>query len=191
VGWPLIRTDAYHAIRSTAAHLAQIGRKRIAFFGYRVGEPTFQGVDVDHFGFVMGLLENGVRADLSLELRFVDDANGSGVGQSQLDQMGKWIAERPELDGICCCHDHLAISAMAILKRLGRRIPEDVAVTGRGNFGQYLGLQATELTTVDPNSREFGRKFCEMIVAIRSDPADVPPFTEIEGQLIIGRSTTG
>jgi DNA-binding LacI/PurR family transcriptional regulator len=191
VGWPLIRTEAYHAIHSTAAHLAQIGRKRIAYFGYSNSEPTFQGVDVDHFGFVMGLLENGIRADLSLELRLESDPNGSSIKQSQLDRMVKWIAEHPELDGICCCHDHLAISTMATLKRLGRRVPEDVAVTGRGNFGQYLGFDVRDLTTVDPNSKEFGRKFCEIIVAIRSGRADLPPFTEIKGELVVGRSTTG
>jgi DNA-binding LacI/PurR family transcriptional regulator len=80
---------------------------------------------------------------------------------------------------------------MGILKGLGRRVPEDVAVTGRGNFGQYLGLDVSELTTVDSNSKEFGRKFCEMIVAIRSGQKNVTPFTEIKGQLVIGRSTAG
>jgi LacI family transcriptional regulator len=191
LGWPLIRTDAYHAMCSTASHLAEIGRKRIAFFGYRLGEPTFQGVEVDHFGFVMGLLQHGIQADLSLKFMLENDATTTTISQSQVDLMTAWLAEHDDLDGICCVHDHLAISAMTILKSLGRRVPEDVAVTGRGNFSQYLGFDVSELTTVDSNSKEFGRKFCEIIAAIRSGEKNVPPFTEIKGQLIIGRSTTG
>jgi len=191
MGWPLIRTDAYDAMYSTAAHLAQIGRKRIAFLGYNMAEPTFQGVDVDHFGFVMGLLQHGIHADISLKLLLDNEASASSIGQSQLDRMETWIAEHDDLDGICCVHDDLAIAAMAILKRLGRRVPEDVAVTGRGHFGQYLGVDEAELTTVDSNPKEFGHKFCEMIVAIRSGQTILPPFTEIKGRLIIGRSTTG
>jgi DNA-binding LacI/PurR family transcriptional regulator len=191
MGWPLIRTDAYHAMFTTASHLAKIGRKRVAFLGYKAPvEPAFQGVNVDHFGFMMGLLENKVSADPALELLLDCQGGMNPIGQPEFDQLSNWFSQRPEVDGVCCCHDLIAISVMAALKQQGRRIPEDVAVTGRGNFGYYLGFDASELTTIDTNPKEFGRHFCEMITAMHSGQQSIPQFTDIKGQLIIGRSTT-
>jgi DNA-binding LacI/PurR family transcriptional regulator len=190
-GWPLIRTDAYHAMFTTGAHLAKIGRKRIAFLGFKaMSEPAFQGVNVDKIGFLMGLLENNIHADTSLELLLDSQECVGAIAHEDLELMRKWFSSHPELDGVCCSHDLLAVSVIAVLKQQGRRVPEDVAVTGRGNFGYFLGFDANELTTIDTNSREFGRHFCDMITAIRAGQRSIPPFTDIKGQLIIGRSTT-
>jgi DNA-binding LacI/PurR family transcriptional regulator len=191
MGWPLIRTDAYHAMFTTTAHLAKIGRKRIAFVGYKAPpEPAFQGINVDNLGFRMGLLENNLHTDASLELLLDCQEGLNLMGQTQFDSMSKWFSEHPDLDGVCCCHDLIASTAMAALRQQGRRIPEDVAVTGRGNFGCYLGFDLSELTTIDMNSKEFGRVFFEMVTAMSFGQSSIPPFTEIKGRLIIGRSST-
>lgn len=196
MGWPVIRTNARQAMQVAAAHLAEIGRKQIAFFTMHSG-PATQFTDTDYLGFVTGLIESGVKVDGALKLLCggsdtYHDPTGISAPSARLIQsdMEKFFRTHRQVDAVCCGHDYLANMAINVLKQMGRRVPEDVAVAGRGNYARFMGLEPDELTTIDVMTREFGRHFCRMAAARRSgEKVELPPVTEIPGQLIVGRST--
>jgi len=195
-GWPVIRTDAYGSMHIAATHMAQIGRRRIALIAFRT-QPGTYFTEVDRLGYVMGLIENNVPVDISLQLlcggmETYYDKTGISASQGERiqHQMEQFFVAHPQIDAICCGHDYLAIMAIRVLNQLNRRVPQDVAVIGRGNYAQYMGISPGDLTTVDGTKIEFGRHFCQMILAHRTDgKAEFPPVTEIPGRLVLGRST--
>ena len=53
--------------------------------------------------------------------------------ESGYDAAQKLMEQAPDTDGIFCATDTIAIGAMQYLKGIGKRIPEDVAITGIGH----------------------------------------------------------
>ncbi|MEQ3549602.1 substrate-binding domain-containing protein [Pseudonocardia nematodicida] len=61
------------------------------------------------------------------------------------------LAAGPEIDALVCADDLLAIGVMAGLRRMGVRVPDDVAVTGWDNVPDGAYLHPT-LTTLEPHA---------------------------------------
>ena len=73
---------------------------------------------------------------------------------------------------ICCSNDHLAYGALRCLNDMGLRVPQDMSLTGMGNFpvGHEYGIGAQsdetklELTTVGFPLYELGRRAVELLL---------------------------
>jgi LacI family transcriptional regulator len=196
-GWPMIRTDGYHCMHLLASHLAGIGRKRIAFCGFGPNPMSnSRETQMGHYGFLMGLLEHGIVPNpherLLLPQSPMDDAESIRSKVEQRQRIAAWLGKHPHFDAVCCTHDQEALMVLDVLKKLGRRVPDDVAVTGTGNLARFLGIGPHELTTVDANMAEFGRQFYRMVLEMRGGGLGaVPPAVDVRGKLLIGRSTAG
>lgn len=57
--------------------------------------------------------------------------------------------EYPEMDGLLCVNDSIAIGAMYALQDLGKRIPEDVSIIGEDN-SESCDACRPKLTSMDP-----------------------------------------
>jgi LacI family transcriptional regulator len=60
------------------------------------------------------------------------------------------------VDAVVCGSDQLAAGVSAALREAGRRIPDDVAVTGHDNWAVFALEADPPLTTVDMNLEELG-----------------------------------
>jgi LacI family transcriptional regulator len=196
-GWPMIRTDGYYCMHLLASHLADIGRKRIAFCGFAPNPmSSSRETQMGHYGFLMGLLEHGIVPNPNEMLLLSQLPMGEPESvRSKLElrqRIAAWLGKHPQFDAVCCTHDQEALMVLDVLKKLGRRVPEDVAVTGTGNLARFLGIGPHELTTVDANMAEFGRQFSRRMLDSRSGAAAAaPPAIDVRGKLLIGRSTAG
>ena len=81
------------------------------------------------------------------------------------------LRQHPEIDGIVCASDQIARGVLDTLRDLGRSVPDDVAVIGYDNW-QVLATNARpELTTIDNNLEELGRRAARRIFdAIDGEP---------------------
>ena len=88
----------------------------------------------------------------------------------------KLLQERPELDGIVCATDTGAIGAIRAVKELGKRVPEDVSVTGIGD-SWACEVMEPGLTTAHYYYEESGIEAARMLLAIL-DPKEPSPVRQ-------------
>ena len=69
----------------------------------------------------------------------------------------------PELDGIFCVTDTVAMGAMVGVKKLNLRVPEDVAVVG---FSNWFMSQVVDppLSSVSQPSLEMGKRAADLLL---------------------------
>ena len=141
------------AVNTRIASLFDNARVPVVLFDCDVVSPparsAYDRVGVDNFdaGRRVGwhLAEMGARAVLccaspnspeSVRSRFAGVRAAFGGAQllesapTDVARFRRALREHPEIDAVVCQNDVYAVSAMACLRRLGRRIPEDVMVAG-------------------------------------------------------------
>jgi len=94
------------------------------------------------------------------------------------------IDHRPGIDAVFAASDLMAAGALHALRRLGRRVPYDVAVIG---FDDLPSAQQTEprLTTVRQPVDAMGTRMVSEILAQIADPGREPSHVVLDTQLIL------
>jgi DNA-binding LacI/PurR family transcriptional regulator len=97
------------------------------------------------------------------------------------------IDHRPGIDAVFAASDLMAAGALHALRRLGRRVPDDVAVIG---FDDLATAQQTDrqLTTVRQPVAAMGTCMVSEILAQIADPSRAPSRVVLGTELILGRS---
>ena len=106
--------------RLATEHMLTLGRRRIAF----LGDAELPEVMHRREGYWQALRAAGLTPDPALELPAPFEV--SMARQQMMDFFG---AHR-EIDAVVACSDLLALQSLQVLRALGRRVPEDVAVMG-------------------------------------------------------------
>ncbi|EST39074.1 hypothetical protein N566_04015 [Streptomycetaceae bacterium MP113-05] len=155
------------------------GLRRLAFVGSTPdspdGEARFRGFQAAHREAGLRVPE---RPDVRAELT---QAEGRRAVGGLLATGG----DRPE--GVVFANDQMAVGALTELRRLGVRVPEDLAVVGFD--GIPLGqLVAPALTTVRQPMRRLGEKAVELLVARLEDRRAEPVSVVLPVSVIRRRS---
>lgn len=164
------------------AHLASIGRSRLAFLGVPCHDLDDDEAVERLAGFRDACADSGSSAvvaelpgDFSEEsgyeetVRLIDAAAGSGA----------------PVDGLFAAGDLMAIGAMRALAERGLRVPEDVAVVGYDDL--FVSAFTTPaLTTVSQHIAESGRALARGLVAMIE--GGTPSETVIPVELVRRRS---
>lgn len=77
---------------------------------------------------------------------------------------GEMLTRRPDVDGVVCSSDGVAIGMIAGLRRLGRRVPDDVAVVGFGDHEVCRHLDPA-LTTIGFNAPSLGVEIGKVLLS--------------------------
>ncbi len=83
--------------------------------------------------------------------------------ESGYDAAQRLFTQAPELDGIVCATDTIAIGAMQYLKGTGRRIPQDVGITGIGH-SRMTEIVEPHLTTTHLFYKSTGIEGADMLI---------------------------
>ncbi|MEV5594267.1 LacI family DNA-binding transcriptional regulator [Streptomyces sp. NPDC052496] len=159
-----VRADSVTGAAAAVRHLAETGRRRIAF----VNGPA-DTVPGHHraLGYRTGLESCGIELDptLTATTDFTVEA-GAAALHGLLDA-------RPDLDAVFCANDQLALGGSQALHSRGLSIPGDVAVVG---MDDTLLARAgwPPLTSVDLGSAERGRIAAQMMLDRLREPAGAP-----------------
>ena len=117
-----IRIDDRKGGYLAAKHLLDQGHRRIAFVSPSTRYP---GVMQERFqGFCQALQEQGLTFPEEDQFTITDTLYERGM------DVGEAIAARPEITAVAAMADVLALGVMEGLRQGGRRVPEDVSVTG-------------------------------------------------------------
>lgn len=188
--WPSVQTDTYYGSYIAVRHLCDLGRKRIAYLTY----PSSHGSEA-RVGLYRAIAEFGLTGVNVLEYTLPDNlylqANGWADSQMLRRVLSTWLDQNPDVDAICCAHDHIAAAAWAVLREKGRRVPEDVAIVGTGNMSEYFGLSAGELTTVDTRVNDAAAEMLRILTQSEDEPRAGVESLTIKPRLVIGYSSVG
>jgi len=112
-----------------------------------------------------GFSEVSPESSLVFETERVDVESGANIVGEILDKL-------PNVDGIACAADTLAIGVMQELKRRGKQVPAQVQVIG---FDDQPLMDALGLTTIHQPMQQFGAWAAESILAmIKNGNAERP-----------------
>lgn len=99
----------------------------------------------------------------------------------------KALEERPETTGIIAVNDAMAIGAMRAIRRMGKRVPEDVAVVGFDDIS-WATYSDPPLTTVKVATVEMGRLAGRLLLEQLNGSLSMISRTRVATQLVVRRS---
>ncbi|WP_433291341.1 LacI family DNA-binding transcriptional regulator [Actinoplanes sp. CA-030573] len=164
--------------RLAADHLLTVGRRRIA---------VITGPEHHHSA--------RVRADAVAERLSTSDAtlvvpplHGEWSEAWGRQAAGLLLARSPEVDALICGSDQIARGAADALREAGRRVPQDVALTGFDNWDVIALASRPPLTSIDMDLEGLGRTAAELLLkAIEGNPC--PGVHPHPAKLVIRDST--
>jgi len=133
-------------VELVAAHLLTLGRRRIAVVG------SSSRADRWTEACARGLRAAGLRVDTEAVVR-VDAPDGLLGG---VEAVARLMHVGTGVDAIVCHNDALAAGAVSALRRRGARVPQDVAVVGRGDTESAVFATPT-LTSVSLDLPQLAR----------------------------------
>jgi LacI family transcriptional regulator len=99
--------------------------------------------------------------------------------------------ENGQPTAIFSANDHMAIEAIKSLKRLGFRVPDDVAVCGIDNIPEGMVVEPS-LTTVDIDAQTIGRTHARLLLdRLTSDEPITERRVTTPSKLVVRDSTRG
>lgn len=170
------------ASAAMVAHLLAAGFRRLAFVGGDASRDT-RGAD--------------------RRRGFCDAVTAHGLGPPRLAEVGpppitvreggaalrRLLARWPDTDAVMCVSDLSAFGALSEARRMGLRVPQDVAIAG---FGAFDVAEASEprITTIDVGAEEIGRLAAATVLRALADPGAAPARLTVDFR-IMPRATTG
>lgn len=122
----------------------------------------------------------------------MEDASLAAEGSFQVEA-GRYAAEEllrrhPEMDGLLCATDDIAVGAILYLKHQGKRVPEDIRVAGFGDT-QVAQIVEPNLTTVHYYYKTSGEEAARLLLDLLE--AEKPVYREMKmGYEIIERASS-
>lgn len=162
-GAPIDMAVGFHHAQvgaSAASHLVQRGRKRLLFLGARLQE--------DHRAAqrARGFVETARSApEVSAEIIQHPAPATAEVGAMLLAAA---LRRLPDVDGIACSNDHVALGAIFECQRLGVAVPERLSVVGFGDLS-FSAACNPSMTTIRPPGDLIGREAARLIMARLAD----------------------
>ncbi len=156
---PYVGVDDLLVGRMATEHLIKTGCKRI---GHIMGPPMSPG-QMRFQGYKDALEEAGLPFREKYVVTPVDAGPRSFHHGFEATQ--RLLSEKPQIDGIFCFNDPMAIGAIEAVLAAKLRIPRDVAIIGVGNhpLGQALRIP---LSTVDQDAKALGEKSAKAVLTL-------------------------
>ncbi len=168
-----VTTDDVLGARQAVDYLLNSGRRRIAYLG---GPAQLEGYQNRLRGYREALQAAQIPYDEQL---IVHSDHGARAGDMEV--IANFLKKlQPLPDGIFASNDLLAILAMKSLKRMGLKIPEDIAIVGYGN-SPFSTIYEPALSTVFQPAFEMGEQATQLLIErIESSDNESPlPFQDL------------
>ncbi|MBD2899256.1 LacI family DNA-binding transcriptional regulator [Spirillospora sp. NPDC000708] len=161
--------------REAVAHLIAGGRRRIA----TIAGPQDMGVGIDRLA---GYREALGEAGLPEYVAFGDFGEATGISAAE-----RLLAGEPAVDAVFAASDPMALGTLRVLRRLGRRVPDDVAVIGFDDSAA-APLADPPLSSVHQSPEEMGVAMARLLVSRIRGEAVADPVVIMRPHLVLRES---
>jgi LacI family transcriptional regulator len=185
-GISVVAVDNYDGAKQAVQHLLQQGRRKI---GILTGPMAWWEARERYRGWQEALEEAGLEPSPSLVVKSDD---WSAVNGEQ--GMHALLAQVPEIDAVFASNDQIALGALGIAHRVGRKVPQELAIVGFDNTPES-GFFWPPLTTIYQQLVNVGRiavkNLNDIIQASRMNQEPLQPTcTMLKPELIIRASSS-
>jgi LacI family transcriptional regulator len=151
---PFVGSDDLVGGRLATDHLIELGHRRI---GHLAGKPTVSTGVMRRRGYLAALVARGLTADprLVVESGYTEDG-GARAAERLLS-----LPDRPT--AIFAVTDMTAVGAYGVARRMGLRIPEELAIVGYNDIPLATRMVPT-LTTVHVPIHDFGAAAARLLL---------------------------
>lgn len=154
-GVSIVSVDNRAGAKLAVGHLLAQGRRRV---GILTGPLTWWEARERLSGWQESLAEAGIETSPS----WVVEGDWSPTSGERA--MQTLLAQAPEIDALFACNDQMALGALGVLFRAGRRIPQDIALVGFDNTPESAFF-LPPLTTIHQQVIEIGRQAVQELYA--------------------------
>jgi len=172
----------FDAMGLIVKHLADQGRSKLGFVG---ASP-----DTDTRGNERRLGAHAAARELGLQ-EVVDIQ--TGPAPATMTASARAIEQHrdklDQLDALICVSDPVAFGAISALEGMGLRVPQDIAVSGFGNF-EISQISRPTITTVEVGAAEIGKMIgAKVVEALGANEPDTMHRLCLEPSLAVREST--
>ena len=176
-----VDTDNRLGAEMATAHLVSLGRTRIATISGDLDMPAAR----DRLaGYRDALAAAGIAPDPTLE-----EVGGFVPDRAQM-AMERLLINHPDVHAVFVSSDLMASAAVEVLRRSGKRIPEDVAVIGFDDT-PVAGATRPALSSIRQPIEAMGAETVNLLLRTMADPAAAPVQTILATELVVRESTAG
>jgi DNA-binding LacI/PurR family transcriptional regulator len=171
---PFVGVDAVGGVAAAVRHLVGSGRRRIA----HLAGPQDMPAGIDRLaGYRSAMSEAKLRQAVAV---------GDFTGASGETAMRQLVDDDPDLDAVVVASDLMAHGALRTLRKMGRRVPDDVAVIGFDDVDLCLYTDPA-LTTIRQPITEMGRTLVRQILRL-SAGEEIQPSLVLPTSLVLRES---
>ena len=147
-----------------AIHLIENGHRDIAYVEY--DRPDMQALIAERFMGFKNALDNK-DIPFQADKRITTFHNNMTILSERIHSLFK---KHPDITAIFCHDDYLALDVIAVLGKLGKKIPEDVSVIAPGDVLNYGEPHVPQISTMKINTDYMGKAAGELMLSrIRND----------------------
>lgn len=171
---PYVDNDNVDGGRQAAKHLRERGRRRVA----TIAGPQDMSAGRDRL--------EGFRKGMGREFRSGRVEFGSFTMPSGEEAAARLLERAPDVDGVFVASDLMALGAISVFRKAGRRVPEDIAVVGFDDI-ELAHIAEPSLTTLRQHTEMQGRLMARVLLRELGHPlgGTIPEPTAPDGRGII------
>lgn len=154
-GYSCVYHDDYGGSLELAGLMAEAGCRRIGFIG--VDDSDLAAGLARRQGYMAALRSAG------LPVREALMRKGAFSMENGYENMELLLREEPELDGVFCATDSIAVGAMSYLRKQGICVPDQISVTGVGDT-RMSKVVTPSLATMHLQYKTSGIEACTMLI---------------------------
>ncbi len=159
-GISYVDNDNYAGARMATTHLLNRGARTIA----TIAGPADMAAGIDRL--------EGFRSVFDAPVPPQRIALSSFTVTGGADAMEELLAGEPHLDAVFAASDLIALGAMQTLRRMGKRVPEDIAIIGFDDI-ELAAVASPPLTTIRQDSVMQGRMMVRLLLRALGRTSDL------------------
>lgn len=173
---PMISSNNKEIVAQMVDYLISQGHTKICYV-----RPHLYGVSKYRYkGFLLGLERNNIPFDE----RMIVEAPYYSKDSAQI-ATDKALASGINPTVIMYPDDYTAISAITYLRKLGKKVPDDISITGFDGIELAKAI-STPLTTIKQDTDKIGKLAAQTLLKRLKRNNDVEPHTIVDAEFIIG-----
>lgn len=174
--------DGYLNAKKAVEHLIDCGCQKICHIA---GPAELEIGQQRTNGYIQCLLDNQRVLDQDTMIVYGDYTHQSGYLA-----MDTLLENVPDLDGVFCGNDQMAIGALRVLKEKGKKVPEEIKLIGYD--GVFVSsIVEPPISTIYIPKKSAGRKAAEILFdrIERPEMSDLAIGVKLESRLVVRKST--